>query len=71
LVSDTYDLLAFPELGTYLVTYEWTEPAFAAAARVLFGEIQARGHLPVSLPGLYPLSPIKRPCEEVSGAPEK
>lgn len=48
-----YDLLAFPELGTYLVTYEYTEPAFAAAVRVLFGEIQARGHLPVSLPGLY------------------
>jgi beta-N-acetylhexosaminidase len=49
-----YDLLAFPELGTYLVTYEYTQPAFAAAVRVLFGEIQAQGHLPVSLPGLYP-----------------
>ena len=47
-----YDLLAFPEPGTYLVTYEYTGPAFAAAARVLFGEIQAQGHLPVSLPGL-------------------
>jgi beta-N-acetylhexosaminidase len=51
-----YDLLAFPELGTYLVTYEYTEPAFDAIVRVLFGEIQAQGHLPVSLPGLYPLS---------------
>jgi beta-N-acetylhexosaminidase len=51
-----YDLLAFPELGTYLVTYEYTEPAFAAGVRVLFGEIQAQGHLPVSLPGLYSLT---------------
>jgi beta-N-acetylhexosaminidase len=50
-----YDLLAFPELGTYLVTYEYTQPAFAAVVRVLFGEIQAQGHLPVSLPGLYSL----------------
>jgi beta-N-acetylhexosaminidase len=49
-----YDLLAFPQLGTYLVTYEYTRPAIAAAVRVLFGEIQPRGKLPVSLPGLYP-----------------
>ncbi len=48
-----YDLLAFPELGTYLVTYEYTQPAFAAVAHVLFGEVQAQGHLPVSIPGLY------------------
>ncbi len=51
-----YDLLAFPELGTYLVTYEYTQPAFAAVARVLFGEQRAIGRLPVSLPGLYPLA---------------
>lgn len=50
-----YDLLAFPELGTYLVTYEYTRPAIAAAVRVLFGEIQPQGKLPVSLPGLYTL----------------
>ena len=48
-----YDLLAFPELGTYLATYEYTRPAFNAVARVLFGEVQAQGHLPVSIPGFY------------------
>lgn len=47
-----YDLLAYPELGTYLVIYENTPPAFAAAAKVLFGEIAAQGKLPVSLPGI-------------------
>jgi beta-N-acetylhexosaminidase len=47
-----YDLLAFPELGTYLATYEYTPPAFAAVARVLFGEAQPQGKLPVSIPGL-------------------
>ena len=48
-----YDLLAFPALGTYLVTYEYTPPAFAALVRVLFNEIPAQGHLPISIPGLY------------------
>jgi beta-N-acetylhexosaminidase len=49
-----YDLLAFPQLHTYIATYEYTQPALAAAARVLFGEQEATGRLPVSLPGLYP-----------------
>jgi len=52
-VCNPYDLLVFPQLRTYLVTYEYTQPALAAAVRVLFGEISARGRLPVSLPGLY------------------
>ncbi len=48
-VHNPYDLLAFPQLRTYLVTYEYTRPALVAAVRVLFGERQALGHLPVSL----------------------
>ena len=48
--ASPYDLLAFPALRTYLVTYEPTDPAQVAAARVLFGEVQPEGHLPVSLP---------------------
>ncbi len=44
-----YDLLAFPELGTYMVTYEYTKPAIAAAIKVLFGEIQPLGQLPIKL----------------------
>lgn len=54
-VYNPYDLLAFPQLGTYLATYEFSKPAFESATRVLFGEIAAQGRLPVSLPGLYPL----------------
>jgi beta-N-acetylhexosaminidase len=46
-----YDLLAFPQLATYLVTYEYTRPALKTAARVLFGEIPARGLLPVRVHG--------------------
>jgi len=54
-VYNPYDLLAFPQLGTYLVTYECTPPALIAAVRALFGEFQPQGRLPVSLPGLYRL----------------
>jgi beta-N-acetylhexosaminidase len=51
-VRNPYDLQAFPQLRTYLVIYEYTRPALVAAVRVLFGEKQAQGHLPVSIPGL-------------------
>src|SRR5947208_879529 len=49
-VRNPYDLLAFPQLRTYLVTYEYTRPALAAAVHVIFGERQAQGHLPVGIP---------------------
>ncbi|BCL77753.1 beta-glucosidase [Ktedonobacteria bacterium brp13] len=49
-VRNPYDLQAYPQLRTYIVAYEYTRPALLAAVRVLFGERQARGHLPVTLP---------------------
>jgi len=52
-VYNPYDLLAFPDLRTYMATYEYTPPALEAATRVLCGDITPRGHLPVTLPGLY------------------
>ncbi len=51
-VRNPYDLAAFPALRTYLATYEYTKPALEAAARVLFGEQEAHGKLPVGIPGL-------------------
>jgi beta-N-acetylhexosaminidase len=51
-VRNPYDLQAFPQARTYLVTYEYTRPALTAAVRVIFGEKQAMGHLPVTIPGL-------------------
>ncbi|MGH2510698.1 MAG: glycoside hydrolase family 3 protein, partial [Ktedonobacteraceae bacterium] len=51
-VYSPYDLLAFPTLSTYLVTYEYTKPAISAAVHALFGKILPQGKLPVSLPGL-------------------
>jgi len=49
-VGTPYDLLAFPTLRTYLVTCEPTGPAQVAAAKVLFGQVESKGRLPVSLP---------------------
>ena len=48
-VRNPYDLQAFPQLKTFLATYEYTRPALLAAARVIFGEREAHGHLPVSV----------------------
>jgi len=53
--GDPYDLLQFPEVPAYLVTYGSDEPSLEAAARVLLGRAQAHGRLPVTLPGLHPI----------------
>ncbi|SAM03199.1 hypothetical protein [Absidia glauca] len=50
-VINPYDLMAFPDIATYLVTYEYTPPAHEAVAKVLFGEIKASSRLPVTIPG--------------------
>lgn len=49
-LRNPYDLQAFPQLRTYLVTYEYSRQALVAAVRVLFGEISAQGSIPVSIP---------------------
>ncbi|GAC1300574.1 MAG: hypothetical protein NVSMB27_40960 [Ktedonobacteraceae bacterium] len=54
-------LSAFPELCTYLVTYEYTEPALTGTVRVVFGELQPKERLPVSLPALYAIGYESRP----------
>jgi beta-N-acetylhexosaminidase len=43
------DILAFPEIETYLCAYSPRPVSVEAAARVLFGEIPARGVLPLAL----------------------
>lgn len=50
-----YDLIAFPEAPTYLCTYNLLEPSMRALAYVLCGQAEPLGHLPVSIPGFYPI----------------
>jgi beta-N-acetylhexosaminidase len=45
-----YDLAAFPSAPTFLCTYGILEPSMQALARVLVGQAEAKGRLPVSIP---------------------
>ncbi|KII83856.1 glycoside hydrolase family 3 protein [Plicaturopsis crispa FD-325 SS-3] len=47
-----YDFLNAPDIDSpYLVSFEFTAPALEAAAAVIFGEVQAKGIVPVKLEG--------------------
>jgi beta-N-acetylhexosaminidase len=50
-----YFLRHFPEVDAYICLYRNTAQAQETAAKVLFGEIEVNGRLPVSIPGLYPV----------------
>jgi beta-N-acetylhexosaminidase len=50
-----YVLAHVPELPSYAVTYDISGTAELAAIKALTGEIPYRGHLPINLPGLYPI----------------
>jgi beta-N-acetylhexosaminidase len=49
-----YVLSALPGAAAYLCAYSDAEPSVEAAAEVLFGEIPARGRLPVTIPEMFP-----------------
>lgn len=48
-----YDLVAFPEVSTFVCTYGILEPSMRALARAVFSRGEMTGRLPVSIPGLY------------------
>ncbi|MBL7198555.1 MAG: hypothetical protein ISS56_00245 [Anaerolineae bacterium] len=50
-----YDLMSFPGISAYLASYGRVPVSLDALARVIVGLEKPRGHLPVALPGLYPL----------------
>jgi len=47
---DPYDIAAFPGVPAYLATYGYTGVSLRSLARVLFGEVQPSGALPVTIP---------------------
>ncbi|MCR4425577.1 MAG: glycoside hydrolase family 3 protein [Firmicutes bacterium] len=53
-IRNPYDILAYPEVDTYLVTYGYRECSIKAAVEVILGDITPKGRLPVAIPGLYP-----------------
>jgi beta-N-acetylhexosaminidase len=52
--GNPYLLSSFPKLQTYLVAYGDMPSLQEAAAQALLGQSDITGHLPISLPGLYP-----------------
>jgi beta-N-acetylhexosaminidase len=51
-LGNPYLLHSFPSVAAYLATFSSVAPSEAAAVKALWGEIDIRGHLPVSIPGL-------------------
>jgi beta-N-acetylhexosaminidase len=49
-----YFLRHFPDVDAYICMYRNTPQTQEITARALFGEMDLRGKLPVSMPGLYP-----------------
>jgi len=54
-LDEPYDLLSYPDVSSYLASYGHVPVSLDALARVLSGLAAPAGHLPVDLPGLYPL----------------
>ena len=50
-LGNPYVLRNFPAVTAYLATYSTVAPSEAAAVHALFGEIDIRGKLPVTIPG--------------------
>ena len=49
-VYDPYDIAHFPDAETYVATYGFRAVSMEALSRVLFGEVNPSGKLPVSIP---------------------
>jgi beta-N-acetylhexosaminidase len=49
-IYDPYDIAHFPEAETYVATYGFRAVSMEALSRVLFGEVNPSGKLPVSIP---------------------
>ncbi len=49
-VRDPYDINQFPQVPAYLATYSYTAAALDSMVRVLFGELDPTGRLPVTIP---------------------
>ncbi|MFD9407854.1 glycoside hydrolase family 3 protein [Streptomyces sp. NPDC059989] len=54
-IRNPYDPARLPACAAELATYSWTDVEMRAAARVLTGAVRPAGHLPVPVPGRYPL----------------
>ncbi|MFE6509095.1 glycoside hydrolase family 3 protein [Nocardioides sp. NPDC057767] len=54
-MRNPYDVTSFPEAATVLDTYGYTSHQLESLVRVLHGEVDPSGKLPVEIPDLFPL----------------
>jgi beta-N-acetylhexosaminidase len=54
-MRNPYDVASFPEAATVLDTYGYTSHQLESLVRVLHGEVDPSGRLPVEIPDLFPL----------------
>ncbi|MCS7385735.1 MAG: beta-N-acetylhexosaminidase [archaeon GB-1867-005] len=55
---DPYDVKAFPQVKCFIATYGITLPQLEALVRILFGELQAGGRLPVNIDDVFARVPL-------------
>ncbi len=60
--NSPYFLRRFPEADTYFCAYRHADQNQVAAAKALFGEIEFKGRLPISIPELFPAGHGVRPA---------
>ncbi len=53
-VRGPYDVMSFPAVGSYVVSYGDAPASLEALVGVLFGDCPPKGRLPVAIPGLFP-----------------
>lgn len=53
-LGNPYLLVNYPSIQNYFCTFSAASSSELSAVKVLFGELQPHGHLPVSLPGIAP-----------------
>jgi beta-N-acetylhexosaminidase len=51
-MGNPYVAQSFPQIQTYICTYSNASSSELSAVKVLFGELQPQGKLPVTLPGI-------------------
>jgi beta-N-acetylhexosaminidase len=53
-LHNPFHLSLFPEINTSLATYGYRKSSLEALVKILFGELNPKGRLPIALPGLSP-----------------
>ncbi len=57
-LGSPYVIVQYPAIQNYLCTFSNAPDSELSAVKFLFGEMPARGHLPVTIPGIASRTPM-------------